>query len=103
MDVCVYMCLYVCVWCMCVCVCMCICVYVFMCESICVFVCIYVVKIELEDTAVFILWKLWKYKTIGLSLFLLALQALLHNEFLGQNFCPEHNTEEVSRCHNYVM
>ncbi|XP_021018559.1 ATP-binding cassette sub-family G member 3 isoform X2 [Mus caroli] len=30
-------------------------------------------------------------------------RALLHNEFLGQNFCPEHNTEEVSRCHNYVM
>ena len=30
-------------------------------------------------------------------------RALLHNEFLGQNFCPEHNTEEVSRCHNYVI
>ncbi|OBS59871.1 hypothetical protein A6R68_08998, partial [Neotoma lepida] len=26
--------------------------------------------------------------------------ALLHNEFLGQNFCPEHNTTEVSRCQN---
>uniref|UniRef100_A0A8I6A653 ATP-binding cassette, subfamily G (WHITE), member 3-like 3 n=1 Tax=Rattus norvegicus TaxID=10116 RepID=A0A8I6A653_RAT len=30
-------------------------------------------------------------------------RALLHNEFLGQNFCPEHNTEEVSRCQNYVI
>ncbi|XP_031192922.1 ATP-binding cassette sub-family G member 3 isoform X2 [Mastomys coucha] len=30
-------------------------------------------------------------------------RALLHNEFLGQNFCPEHYTEEVSRCHNYVI
>ncbi|XP_034364650.1 ATP-binding cassette sub-family G member 3-like isoform X1 [Arvicanthis niloticus] len=29
-------------------------------------------------------------------------KALLHNEFLGQNFCPEHNTE-VSRCPNYVI
>ncbi|KAL6031848.1 hypothetical protein STEG23_003153 [Scotinomys teguina] len=33
--------------------------------------------------------------------FMLALQ---HNEFLGQNFCPEHNTSEVSsRCQNYVI
>ncbi|NP_001004076.2 broad substrate specificity ATP-binding cassette transporter ABCG2 isoform X1 [Rattus norvegicus] len=30
-------------------------------------------------------------------------RALLHNEFLGQNFCPEYNTEEVSRCQNYVI
>lgn len=30
-------------------------------------------------------------------------KALLHNEFLGQNFCPEHKTEELSRCHNYVI
>ncbi|GAB1289920.1 ATP-binding cassette sub-family G member 3 [Apodemus speciosus] len=30
-------------------------------------------------------------------------RALLHNEFLGQNFCPEQNTEEVSRCQNFVM
>lgn len=30
-------------------------------------------------------------------------KALLHNEFLGQNFCSEHNIEEVSRCHNYVI
>ncbi|XP_076402970.1 ATP-binding cassette sub-family G member 3-like [Peromyscus maniculatus bairdii] len=29
--------------------------------------------------------------------------ALQHNEFLEQNFCPEHNTTEVSRCLNYVM
>ncbi|OBS64146.1 hypothetical protein A6R68_07315, partial [Neotoma lepida] len=29
--------------------------------------------------------------------------ALQHNEFLGQNFCTEHNTAEVSRCQNYVM
>ncbi|XP_059131296.1 ATP-binding cassette sub-family G member 3-like [Peromyscus eremicus] len=29
--------------------------------------------------------------------------ALLHNEFLGQNFCTEHNTAEVSRCQNYVI
>ncbi|XP_027243500.1 ATP-binding cassette sub-family G member 3 isoform X2 [Cricetulus griseus] len=29
--------------------------------------------------------------------------ALLHNEFLGQNFCPEHKTAEVSSCQNYVM
>ncbi|XP_037065144.1 ATP-binding cassette sub-family G member 3-like [Peromyscus leucopus] len=29
--------------------------------------------------------------------------ALLHNEFLGQNFCPEHNAEEISRCQNYVI
>ncbi|GAB1303461.1 ATP-binding cassette sub-family G member 3 [Apodemus speciosus] len=32
-----------------------------------------------------------------------GLMALLHNEFLGQNFCPEEKTEEVSRCQNYVM
>ncbi|KAL1789356.1 ATP-binding cassette sub-family G member 3-like [Sigmodon hispidus] len=30
-------------------------------------------------------------------------KALLHNEFLGQNFCPEHKTAEISRCQNYVM
>lgn len=30
-------------------------------------------------------------------------KALLHNEFLGQNFCPENNTEEVSSCQNYVI
>uniref|UniRef100_A0A8C8W7Z0 ABC transporter domain-containing protein n=1 Tax=Peromyscus maniculatus bairdii TaxID=230844 RepID=A0A8C8W7Z0_PERMB len=29
--------------------------------------------------------------------------ALQHSEFLGQNFCTEHNTAEVSRCQNYVM
>ncbi|KAK7816455.1 LOW QUALITY PROTEIN: hypothetical protein U0070_007872, partial [Myodes glareolus] len=29
--------------------------------------------------------------------------ALLHNEFLGQNFCPENKTAEISRCHNYVI
>uniref|UniRef100_A0A8C8W757 ABC transporter domain-containing protein n=1 Tax=Peromyscus maniculatus bairdii TaxID=230844 RepID=A0A8C8W757_PERMB len=29
--------------------------------------------------------------------------ALQHNEFLGQNFCTEHNTAEVSRCRNYVI
>ncbi|XP_051026573.1 ATP-binding cassette sub-family G member 3-like [Acomys russatus] len=29
-------------------------------------------------------------------------RALLHNEFLGQNFCPEHKSE-VSRCQNYVI
>ncbi|XP_059131293.1 ATP-binding cassette sub-family G member 3-like [Peromyscus eremicus] len=29
--------------------------------------------------------------------------ALLYNEFLGQNFCTEHNTAEVSRCQNYVI
>ncbi|XP_035309023.1 ATP-binding cassette sub-family G member 3 isoform X2 [Cricetulus griseus] len=29
--------------------------------------------------------------------------ALLHNEFLGQNFCPEHKTAEVSSCRNYVI
>nr|XP_042113792.1 ATP-binding cassette sub-family G member 3-like [Peromyscus maniculatus bairdii] len=29
--------------------------------------------------------------------------ALQHSAFLGQNFCPEHNTVEVSRCHNYVI
>ncbi|OBS59620.1 hypothetical protein A6R68_09256, partial [Neotoma lepida] len=28
--------------------------------------------------------------------------ALQHNEFLGQNFCPEHNTAELSTCPNYV-
>ncbi|XP_051026517.1 ATP-binding cassette sub-family G member 3-like [Acomys russatus] len=30
-------------------------------------------------------------------------RALLYSEFLGQNFCPENNTEEVSRCQNYVI
>ncbi|XP_041910081.1 ATP-binding cassette sub-family G member 3-like [Arvicola amphibius] len=29
--------------------------------------------------------------------------ALQHNEFLGQNFCPENKTAEISRCHNYVI
>ncbi|CAO2639100.1 ATP-binding cassette sub-family G member 3 [Lemmus lemmus] len=29
--------------------------------------------------------------------------ALQHNELVGQNFCPEHKTAEVSRCHNFVM
>ncbi|XP_076402954.1 ATP-binding cassette sub-family G member 3-like isoform X3 [Peromyscus maniculatus bairdii] len=29
--------------------------------------------------------------------------ALQHNEFLGQNFCTEHNIAEVSRCQNYVI
>ncbi|XP_006998279.2 ATP-binding cassette sub-family G member 3-like isoform X1 [Peromyscus maniculatus bairdii] len=29
--------------------------------------------------------------------------ALQHSAFLGQNFCPEHNTVEVSRCQNYVI
>ncbi|XP_076402971.1 ATP-binding cassette sub-family G member 3-like isoform X1 [Peromyscus maniculatus bairdii] len=29
--------------------------------------------------------------------------ALQHNEFLGQNFCPEHNTSEISKCRNYIM
>ncbi|OBS59877.1 hypothetical protein A6R68_09004, partial [Neotoma lepida] len=28
--------------------------------------------------------------------------ALQHNEFLGQNFCPEHKAAELSRCQNYV-
>ncbi|XP_057628507.1 ATP-binding cassette sub-family G member 3-like [Chionomys nivalis] len=29
--------------------------------------------------------------------------ALLHNELMGQNFCPEHKTEEINRCYNFVM
>ncbi|XP_036031978.1 ATP-binding cassette sub-family G member 3-like [Onychomys torridus] len=29
--------------------------------------------------------------------------ALQHSEFLGQSFCTEHNTAEVSRCHSYVI
>nr|XP_048283497.1 ATP-binding cassette sub-family G member 3-like isoform X3 [Myodes glareolus] len=29
--------------------------------------------------------------------------ALLHNEFLGQNFCPENKTAEISRCQNFVI
>ncbi|XP_026634278.1 ATP-binding cassette sub-family G member 3-like [Microtus ochrogaster] len=29
--------------------------------------------------------------------------ALMHNEFMGQNFCPERNTSEVSRCKNFVI
>ncbi|XP_041497961.1 ATP-binding cassette sub-family G member 3-like [Microtus oregoni] len=29
--------------------------------------------------------------------------ALMHNEFLGQNFCLENNTTELRRCHNYVI
>ncbi|XP_052591806.1 ATP-binding cassette sub-family G member 3-like [Peromyscus californicus insignis] len=29
--------------------------------------------------------------------------ALQHNEFLGQNFCPEHNTAEISKCQNYII
>uniref|UniRef100_A0A8C2LJ89 ATP binding cassette subfamily G member 3 n=1 Tax=Cricetulus griseus TaxID=10029 RepID=A0A8C2LJ89_CRIGR len=28
--------------------------------------------------------------------------ALQHNEFLEQNFCPEHKTAEISRCQDYV-
>nr|XP_048303103.1 ATP-binding cassette sub-family G member 3-like isoform X2 [Myodes glareolus] len=32
-----------------------------------------------------------------------GLTALLHNEFLGQNFCPEHKTAEINRCHNLVI
>ncbi|GAB1289922.1 ATP-binding cassette sub-family G member 3 [Apodemus speciosus] len=38
-----------------------------------------------------------------LASLIMDLGALLHSEFLGQNFCPEHNTEEINRCHNYVM
>ncbi|XP_055463374.1 ATP-binding cassette sub-family G member 3-like [Psammomys obesus] len=30
-------------------------------------------------------------------------QALLHNEFLGQTFCLEHNGEELSRCQDQVI
>ncbi|XP_057628892.1 ATP-binding cassette sub-family G member 3-like [Chionomys nivalis] len=29
--------------------------------------------------------------------------ALLHNDLLGQNFCPEHKTAEISRCQNSVI
>ncbi|XP_005076486.1 ATP-binding cassette sub-family G member 3-like [Mesocricetus auratus] len=29
--------------------------------------------------------------------------ALLHNEFLGQNFCPEDKRAEISSCQNYVI
>ncbi|XP_035308952.1 ATP-binding cassette sub-family G member 3 isoform X2 [Cricetulus griseus] len=29
--------------------------------------------------------------------------ALLHNEFLGQNFCPEHKAAEINRSQNYVI
>nr|XP_026235445.1 ATP-binding cassette sub-family G member 2-like [Urocitellus parryii] len=29
--------------------------------------------------------------------------ALQHNEFLGQNFCPELNATEISGCASYVM
>ncbi|CAO2639104.1 hypothetical protein LEMLEM_LOCUS24763 [Lemmus lemmus] len=29
--------------------------------------------------------------------------ALLHNELLGQNFCPEHKTAEINKCQNVVM
>ncbi|XP_007605744.4 ATP-binding cassette sub-family G member 3-like isoform X1, partial [Cricetulus griseus] len=29
--------------------------------------------------------------------------ALQHNEFLEQNFCPEHKTAEISRCQDYVI
>ncbi|XP_057628891.1 ATP-binding cassette sub-family G member 3-like [Chionomys nivalis] len=32
-----------------------------------------------------------------------GLAALLHNELLGQNFCPEHKTAEISRCQNLVI
>ncbi|XP_057628890.1 ATP-binding cassette sub-family G member 3-like [Chionomys nivalis] len=32
-----------------------------------------------------------------------GLTALLHNEFLGQHFCPEHKTAEISKCHNFVI
>ncbi|XP_028723158.1 ATP-binding cassette sub-family G member 3-like [Peromyscus leucopus] len=28
--------------------------------------------------------------------------ALLYNEFLEQNFCPEHNAAEISRCQNFI-
>lgn len=62
------------------------------------------VKVELEVIAVFIFFEnLLKSLTICLSLFLFVLQALMHNEFMGQNFCPERNTSEVSRCKNFVM
>ncbi|XP_041497958.1 ATP-binding cassette sub-family G member 3-like isoform X1 [Microtus oregoni] len=29
--------------------------------------------------------------------------ALLHNEVLGQNFCPEHRMVEINKCHNFVI
>uniref|UniRef100_UPI0020212B74 ATP-binding cassette sub-family G member 3-like n=1 Tax=Myodes glareolus TaxID=447135 RepID=UPI0020212B74 len=32
-----------------------------------------------------------------------GLTALLHSGLLGQNFCPEHKTAEVSRCQNLVI
>ncbi|GAB1289923.1 ATP-binding cassette sub-family G member 3 [Apodemus speciosus] len=67
-----------------------------------------------------IIYTLTTYVIAGLSLFSITFlakfswilyvniphygfKALQHNEFLGQNFCPEHNTEEISRCQNYVM
>ncbi|OBS75730.1 hypothetical protein A6R68_17817, partial [Neotoma lepida] len=37
-----------------------------------------------------------------LSILHYGLTALQHNEFLGQNFCPEHKAAEISRCPNYV-
>ncbi|CAO2639105.1 ATP-binding cassette sub-family G member 3, partial [Lemmus lemmus] len=32
-----------------------------------------------------------------------GLTAFLHNELLGQNFCPENKTAEVSKCQNFVI
>ncbi|XP_049989284.1 ATP-binding cassette sub-family G member 3-like [Alexandromys fortis] len=32
-----------------------------------------------------------------------GLTAFLHNDFLGQNFCPENKTAEISRCQNFVI
>ncbi|KAK7816454.1 hypothetical protein U0070_007871 [Myodes glareolus] len=32
-----------------------------------------------------------------------GLTALLHSGLLGQNFCPEHKTTEISRCQNLVI
>ncbi|OBS59872.1 hypothetical protein A6R68_08999, partial [Neotoma lepida] len=41
--------------------------------------------------------------TVLVTIYFVFMLALLHNEFVGQNFCPDHNTTEVSRCENYVI
>ncbi|KAH0499869.1 ATP-binding cassette sub-family G member 3 [Microtus ochrogaster] len=41
--------------------------------------------------------------TLSVTIYFVFMLALMHNEFLGQNFCLENNTAELRRCHNYVM
>ncbi|XP_041497951.1 ATP-binding cassette sub-family G member 3-like isoform X2 [Microtus oregoni] len=42
----------------------------------------------------------WLY---SLSILHYGFTALLHNELMGQNFCPENKIEEINRCYNFVI